>query len=178
MVGWESPAPNPIRKDPVISNTEIMLRAAFTEAGYKTHKGLFISQFPKAIDFASETVDGDLWLECDGPPHFLNNPMGTFFRYVYGGKTLFRAGLIQEVNAVGRILHTPFSVTDLVLSKETSLDARRSMLDFLASATKYMSPGSTALADLRYDGGHIDMLMMPLEPGKGIGAPFAQMRVR
>jgi len=176
--GWDSPVPNPNRETPVTSNTEKMLRAEFARCGFPTREARFIPEFPNAIDFSLGADSGDVWIECDGPNHFLDNPMGRSFPHVYDGKTLFRAGLVQQVNQVGRILHAPFSVTDLILAKATPFDAKKSMLEFLASAAKYMTAGSTALADLRYDGEHIDMLMMPLEPGKGIGVPFAQMRVR
>lgn len=110
--------------------------------------------------------------------------MGKSFPHVYDGKTLFRAGLVERavllerISQVGRILHTPFSVANLIVAKGTPLDVKKSILEFLSSAAKHMTPGTTALADLRREGDHIDILMMPLEPGKGIGAPFAQMRVR
>jgi hypothetical protein len=176
--GWDSPVPNPHREDHTKSNTEAMLKAEFAKCGFPVREACFVPEFPQAIDFCSETPDGSLWHECDGPNHFLDNPMGRYFSHVYDGKTLFRAGLIQRVNDVGRILHTPFSIADLVVSKTTSLDAKKSVVEFLASATKYMEPGTTALADLRRDGGHVDVVMMPLVPGKGIGEPFAHLRVR
>lgn len=176
--GWDSPVPNPNGETPVTSNTEKMLKEDFTKCGFPTCEGCFIPEFPQAIDFSFEADGRNVWIECDGPSHFLDNPMGKYFPHVYDGKTLFRAALIQRVNEVGRVLHTPFIVTNLIFSKSTSFDAKKNMLEFLASAAKHMAHGTTALADLRYDGEHIDMLMMPLEPGKGIGAPFAQMRVR
>jgi hypothetical protein len=140
--GWPMPQEIPDQNERP-SKLEEKLTAAFNQAGFAAGPDIMIQSMAHKPDMNFVQGDRTVFIEVDGPSHFLyeiNELDGTKQPAGFTGRTLFMSALIHKLAANAVLLRLPHPLVSTIL--ERNAETQKQLLQDLLHTAAQTAPGA------------------------------------